>query len=213
MTVTTAIQQVERLFREGLALRLADEPDIEVVCAAVDGAELLLQCNEMNPDVVVLEIDVVGWDPCRIAQRIQRAVPAARFVGIHQSPASPAQMARAKRAGLRHLVSRQERSECLVEAIRNAARSATGPLTTPPPSTVQRGLLTRREMEVLELVGAGWTSREISDRLTITYKTVENHKQRIFVKLGVQNQAHAVSTAIKEGLLRPDNLLEVATGA
>ena len=57
--------------------------------------------------------------------------------------------------------------------------------------------LTGREADVLALVGAGRTSRQISAELHISPKTVENHKQRIFGKLGVQNQAHAVSVAMR----------------
>ena len=55
----------------------------------------------------------------------------------------------------------------------------------------------------MELVGLGYKAREISVELGIATKTVENHKQRIFSKLGVQNQAHAVSIAVRAGLIRP----------
>jgi DNA-binding CsgD family transcriptional regulator len=67
-----------------------------------------------------------------------------------------------------------------------------------------RAVLTARELDVLGLVGAGHTTREVSEALGISPKTVENHKQRIFVKLGVQNQAHAVAVAMRTGLLHAD---------
>ncbi len=82
------------------------------------------------------------------------------------------------------------------------------PASTAPGRTV----LTTRELHVLHLVGAGYTSREISGRLDISHKTVENHKQRIFGKLGVQNQAHAVSVAMRAGLLRADRVIDLAVG-
>ena len=72
--------------------------------------------------------------------------------------------------------------------------------------------MTPRELDVLCHVGAGWTSREISGRLAITHKTVENHKQRIFGKLGVQNQAHAVAVAIRGGLISPEGVIDLACG-
>jgi len=65
----------------------------------------------------------------------------------------------------------------------------------------QTGTLTPRELDVLRLVAAGLTTGEIGPRLGISPKTVENHKQRLFAKLGVQNQAHAVSIAMRAGLL------------
>jgi DNA-binding CsgD family transcriptional regulator len=74
-----------------------------------------------------------------------------------------------------------------------------------PPTT-----LTPRELEILTLVGAGMTSIAASNRLNISRKTVENHKQRIFAKLGVQNQAHAVSVAMRTGLMRADRVMDLA---
>lgn len=62
--------------------------------------------------------------------------------------------------------------------------------------------LTGRELEVLRLIGAGRTTREISVVLGVSRRTVENHKRRIFAKLDVQSQAHAVASAARMGLLR-----------
>jgi DNA-binding CsgD family transcriptional regulator len=61
--------------------------------------------------------------------------------------------------------------------------------------------LTSREIDVLHLIGDGRTTRQMSDRLGISQKTVENHKQRIFDKLGVQNQGHAIAIAMRRGLI------------
>ena len=61
--------------------------------------------------------------------------------------------------------------------------------------------LTGRELEVLRLIGAGLTTQEISALLGVTRRTIENHKRRIFAKLGVQSQAHAVASAARLGLL------------
>jgi DNA-binding CsgD family transcriptional regulator len=61
--------------------------------------------------------------------------------------------------------------------------------------------LTTRELDVLNLIGCGHTTSEIGPRLGISPKTVENHKQRLFAKLGVSNQAHAVAVSMRLGLL------------
>ena len=63
---------------------------------------------------------------------------------------------------------------------------------------------------MLTLVGGGHNSRDISCQLRISHKTVENHKQRIFGKLGVQNQAHAVSVAMRTGMITAEQTLEAA---
>jgi DNA-binding CsgD family transcriptional regulator len=66
-----------------------------------------------------------------------------------------------------------------------------------------RSALTGRELEVLRLIGAGQTTRQISAGLSISQRTVDNHKRRIFAKLDVQSQAHAVASAARLGLLTP----------
>src|SRR5262249_32400482 len=67
----------------------------------------------------------------------------------------------------------------------------------------RRPLLSHREIQVLGEIGAGSTTRAAAAHMGISPKPVENHKQRIFSKLGVQNQAHAVAVAMRQGLLSP----------
>ena len=70
----------------------------------------------------------------------------------------------------------------------------------------ERPVLTRRQIEVVRLIGQGLTSQEIALQLGVRPKTVENYKQRVFVRLGVQNQAHAVARCARMGLM-DDNLV------
>jgi len=72
-----------------------------------------------------------------------------------------------------------------------------GPRSSSPPSRV----LTQREAEILHCIAAGLSANEVSEQLGISRKTVEGHKRRIFTKLHVQNQAHAVAIATRSGLL------------
>jgi DNA-binding CsgD family transcriptional regulator len=65
----------------------------------------------------------------------------------------------------------------------------------------ERPMLTRRQLEVVHLIARGHTSQEIADTLGVRPKTVENYKQRVFVRLGVQNQAHAVARCARLGLM------------
>jgi DNA-binding NarL/FixJ family response regulator len=73
----------------------------------------------------------------------------------------------------------------------------------------ERPVLTRRQIEVVRLIGRGLTSNEIADHLGVRPKTVENYKQRVFVRLGVQNQAHAVARCARLGLM--DDALVLAS--
>jgi len=118
-------------------------------------------------------------------------------VDPHPSP-------RAYQAGVRTVFPRDAGMRTLLQTI----RSLPGPGRS---SEVHRvvdvrctaPVLSRREVEVLTGISSGCTTQRVATALGISPKTVENHKQRIFVKLGVQNQAHAVAVASRQGLLPP----------
>ncbi len=206
MVTKVAVQQRQRLFREGLGQLLQAELDMDMVGAANTSVDLLAVCQEQRPDVAVLEADAVEWDPGRLARTLKRAVPQVRILGLTTGEMSRADTARAHRDGITDVLPRSAGFDRILVALRATSpgprlRSALGSVelnSTVDPSEM---VLTPRELTILNLVGAGFTSREISSQLTISHKTVENHKQRIFAKLGVQNQAHAVAIALRKGLL------------
>ena len=216
MVSTVVVQQRQRLFREGLGQLLAAEDDIDVVGTASSADELFAVCQEHSPDLVLIEASSTEWDIPRLVAPPAAAAPQARRhrpdrLRRHRPPRSP----RARRAGMAALVSRPGgiadilarpyRTSCPPRAVRPCR-----PPAIRPASTDASVALTERELDILKLVGAGLTSREISGRLVISHKTVENHKQRIFAKLGVQNQAHAVSVAMRTGLMRPERIIDLA---
>ncbi len=211
MVACVGVQQHLRLFRDGLGLLLDQEDDIEVVGIVRTAEELVSLCNERRPEVVVLDAAAPDGDVARVATALHRAFPSMKVIGLTVGAPRPAETVRARRCGISALVSRAGGMAEILGAIRNTNRHVTRmqPLAaaanqgTPPPAPT---VLTEREVMVLKLVGAGCTSREISTHLEISHKTVENHKQRIFRKLGVQNQAHAVSVAMRAGQLRPDRI-------
>jgi DNA-binding NarL/FixJ family response regulator len=210
MTVSVAIQERSRLLREGLALILDAEPKIGLVGSVGGGEALFALCEKTMPSVVLFEVDVRDWDPCRLAYRLQRAWPSLRFVGLYRREGEAE--ARARRCGLRHLVCLQANAHELVAELKASAAEAP-PVIRPLASTGTRptaSQLTSREIQVLQFIGAGCTSREIGTHMSVSHKTVENHKQRIFGKLGVQNQAHAVSVAFRKGYLRHQDMPTLA---
>jgi DNA-binding NarL/FixJ family response regulator len=213
--MNVVVQQRQRLFREGLGQLLQAQDDLAVVGIASTSLELTQVCQEHRPDVVVLEADAVEWDAGRVARNLRRAVPSMRIIGLSAGEMSRAEVARAHRDGIRDVLPRSAGIGRILAAVR-----ATSALhrVKPQPDSASSGapaesaetVLTPRELTILNLVGAGFTSREISAQLTISHKTVENHKQRVFGKLGVQNQAHAVSVAMRLGLIRPERVIGLA---
>lgn len=204
--VRVAVQQGQRLLREGLRVLLEAQDDIMVIGTAANGGELLELCEESSPQVVVAEVDSPGWDVCRVAAALRQRVPGVRMVGLYQA-LSVDRARDVRRAGVLSLLPRAAGMAPILKAVRNQPqaviplRPLEGPLIAP---------LTPREVTVLSLIGTGCTSGEVGRELQISPKTVENHKQRIFRKLGVQNQAHAVSVAMRQGFIATARTGELA---
>jgi DNA-binding NarL/FixJ family response regulator len=198
-----AIQDRQRLYREGVALVLAGEPDLDVVATAATAAELVTATAEQDIDLVVLELDVEDWDACRLVAALRKRHPGLAVVGLLPGD-DDTLPARAYQAGVRSVFPRNAG----IRAFLRTVRSLPSPSRTVPAERVvsldeRRPLLSHREIQVLGEIGAGSTTRRAAQAMGISPKTVENHKQRIFTKLGVQNQAHAVAVALRQGLLTP----------
>jgi DNA-binding NarL/FixJ family response regulator len=204
----TAIQHTDRFIRTGLAFVLDREPDIDVVGQASSRDELVALCADTRPDAVLLEVDTEAWDASRLAAVLRKRQRTLQFVGLH-GWLDPERARRARQAGIRSTVSYHAGVEGIVAALLGS--SLTTPVSTlPSPSAPARVALTPREVEILGLTASGLLTREIAVELGITLKSIENHKQRIFRKLDVQNQAHAVSIAIRHGLLAPSAIAKRA---
>jgi DNA-binding NarL/FixJ family response regulator len=209
-----AVQQRQRLFRSGIGELLAVEIDVEVVGTVATGDDLAGICDQERPDIALMEVDVIDWDPCRLAARLARGLSSVRLVGLYGSRPSVTNLRALRSLGLTVLC-RGEGMGPILEHLRAPQRAGSGPSrprftrASWDARSESQGL-TPRETTILESVGGGWTSRQTSEMLHISPKTVENHKQRIFAKLGVQNQAHAVSVAMRRGLIRPEGPVDIA---
>jgi DNA-binding NarL/FixJ family response regulator len=199
-TVSTAVQDRRRLFREGLGLLLAAHHDIRLVGTVSSTAELAELCDRDEPDVIVFQADGLP-DTLAGLVKIRYRHERVRLVGVPCSHASR-QMHATIATGGSVLVGAEDGIDAILAAIRGETIATdAGAVTRAAASPPVR--LTDRERQVLRLVGAGETSREIACGLGISPKTVENCKQRVFAKLGVHNRAHALAIALSGGLLVP----------
>jgi DNA-binding NarL/FixJ family response regulator len=211
MTVSAVVQERRRLYRDGVALALEREPDLHVVGVATGGDELVELCQERRPNVVLTEVDVSEWDPCRLAHAIQRTCGPLRLVGLFRSLGA-VDTREVRRAGFSSLVSTRTGLAVLRDAVRGVRRLEALSVPVAVTGTPREPRLTARQLDVLRLVGQGSTTEEVGRRLGISPKTVAHHKQCVFRKLGVQNQAHAVSIAMRTGLLPAEQMM-TASGA
>jgi DNA-binding NarL/FixJ family response regulator len=203
--LTVVLQHHNRLFREMLAAHLTREPDITLLGTAASGPELIQLCDLRRPAIAVFEADAPRWSNDRLVSLLLPPGRLMRMIGLHQS-LTTAHVIRAYEAGVSALVPYSGGLEPLLAAI----RAPSSPIETARAKRGGGDALTQRELEVLYLVCAGYPPRQIGLELGISPHTVENHKQRIFTKLGVHNQAHAAASAVRLGLLsqgqpqRPD---------
>jgi DNA-binding NarL/FixJ family response regulator len=198
-----AIQDRQRLYREGVALVVGGESDLEVVATAATATELVAATAEADIDLVVLEFDVEDWDAANLVAALRERHPGLAVIGLLPGD-DDVLPPWAHQAGVRSGFPRNAGIHAFLRTVRSLP-SLARPVRAEQVVRLDEcpPILSLREIQVLGEIGAGSTTRVVAEAMGISPKTVENHKQRIFTKLGVQNQAHAVAVAMRQGLLTP----------
>ena len=206
------------IVRDGLLAVLGTQPDLQVVGEAGDGAEALRRVAELHPDVMLLDLEMPGLDGVGVLQEL-RAGGADLPVIVFTAFDTDERIVEAVRAGARgYLLKGAPRAE-LFAAIRivHAGGSLLQPLIASKliqqmaqPQGGRRDSghqplepLTARELEVLQLLAAGQTNRQIADHLVVTERTVKFHVSSILAKLRAANRTEAVALANQRGLVKP----------
>jgi DNA-binding NarL/FixJ family response regulator len=202
------------MLREGLVAVLATQPDFEVVGEAADGSEVVRLAKKLQPDVILLDLEMPGVDGVAALERLRNAGSEARAV-VFTAYDTDERILGALRAGAQgYLLKGASRAE-IFDAIRvvNSGGSLLQPVVT---SKLLESMsrdeqreeiepLTPRELEVLALLARGQKNAEIAGRLFISERTVKFHVSSILAKLGAGNRTEAVALATRRGLIRmPD---------
>lgn len=208
------------LARAGLTALLAAEPDIEVVGAAVDGDEALRLAIELQPDVACLDVRMPG----RTGIEVTRALGAATMphpipVLILTTFDVDEYVFGALEAGAAGFLLKDAEPEEIIRAVRSvAAGNGTLDLAVtrrvldefarrralqPVVAADAVGVLTTRELEILQLLAQGMSNDEIAVALTVEVTTVKSHIVRILPKLGVRSRLQAVVWAYQSGVVVP----------
>jgi two-component system nitrate/nitrite response regulator NarL len=189
----------QRFVLDGLCWVCKREPMLDLVGATTASGDLAELCERERPHVVLVDVDSVG-DPIDLARVLLRLDKLVRLVALRRSSVAPNSIA-LRRAGYRATVHHDDGLVALLDALRVDSVAPVSNLSMRVLADAGPSL-TAREHDVLMLIANGCSTQETSGRLGISAKTVENHKQRMFRKLDVQSQAHAVSVAMRHGLLR-----------
>ncbi len=200
------------LFREGLCALLNSIPDAEVVGEAATGEEAVSRAAQLQPDVMLMDIQMPGINGIEATRRIARDSPYIGVIVVTMFEDDDSVFA-AMRVGARGYVLKGADQEEILKVIRAVAAGEAhfGPeiarrlmnfFAAPKPSAVVEAFpdLTAREREILDLIARGRNNQEIASRLYLSPKTIRNHVSNIFAKLQVADRAQAIVRAREAGL-------------
>jgi DNA-binding NarL/FixJ family response regulator len=191
------------LVRKGIASILANEPDLVLIGEADNGRDAVRMFRELQPDVVLMDLRMPELDGIDTTRTIRAEFPEARILAL-TSYDGDQDIYRALEAGVRGYLLKETAHADVVRAIRTVYAGR----RLMPPDVAERlseyfphVALTVRETAVLKLVSEGLGNKEIADRLGTASGTVKMHVQNILDKLGAADRTHAVTMAIRRGIL------------
>jgi DNA-binding NarL/FixJ family response regulator len=203
------------VLRAGLKALLNAEPDMEVVGEASDGLSCIEAATKLQPDVILLDINMPGMNGLQALEKLRGIVPESRvlILTMHEDTTYLRQVLASGGAG--YVLKRAADNE-LLTAIRTVYNGGTflhpshaqALLTETPPQPEAGSVpdtalteLSDREREVLQLIALGHSNKEIAEMLFLSVKTVETYKARVMEKLDLKTRAALVRFALKHGLL------------
>ena len=180
----------------GFRVLLAEQPWVERCLAARTAAEALELTKAMRPHVALVDLFLANESGAKLCQAIREVSPQTRVLLI--SGAGRMAPAAARAAGASGFISKESDARQVVTAVR---RVGLGMTMFAPKSDQPEPLLTEREREVLDLIAAGSTNKEIAEELYLSPHTVKEHTSALYRKLSARNRADAVQRAQRIGLL------------
>jgi DNA-binding NarL/FixJ family response regulator len=203
-----------KILRDGLRSLLEEKmPGFECVGEAEDGAIATRMARELDPDIVIMDIAMPHLSGIDATREIKEQSPEIKVLVLSMH-ASRAYVVKALQAGASGYLLKDSAFEELAAALK-AAREGKMYLSTGiseatattlrtgavvQPDLLQSQRLTRRELQVLQLIAEGKSTKEIATKLAISAKTVETHRKQIMEKLGIRTVAGLTKFCIREGL-------------
>ncbi|MCU0487274.1 MAG: response regulator transcription factor [Anaerolineales bacterium] len=206
----------QALFRESMRAFLNLQPDFQVVGEAANGEQALARAVELKPEVILMDVRMPGMDGVEATRHLRAALPGSRVIMLTTFD-DDEYVFEALRHGAVGYLLKDSSAEKLFEAVRGAARGESflhpsiaarvveefarmAKYRTDHPQTLLE-TLSPREREILHLIAAGLSNREIGTRLFITEGTVKNHVTEILDKLGVTDRTQAALKARDLGMI------------
>lgn len=212
MAVRILLADDHEMFRQGLSSLLKNQPDMEVVGEAENGASAVLLARQLKPDLIVMDVDMPGMTGIDASRRILPEMPNVKLVAL-STYLKKAFIIEMLKAGASGYILKEQAFDELVRAIKTVLSGETYLSTKATAVIVDdyvRGLsgkygsalteLTDRERQILKLLAEGKPSKEIASILSVSVKTVDACRRRLMQKLEIDSFAELLKYAIREGL-------------
>jgi DNA-binding NarL/FixJ family response regulator len=191
------------LLRKGIVGLVNAESDMKVVAEASTGVEATKQFKQHRPDITLMDLQLPDMSGIEAMVAIRQEFPEARII-VLTTYAGDVQVVRALKAGARGFLLKADVSEELLDTIRSVhagGRWIQPELAAELVEFTGRESLTVREIEVLRLIATGNANKEIGAKLSIGEDTVKRHVTNILGKLDANDRTHAVTIALKRGII------------
>ena len=215
MSIRVLLVDDHTVLRDGLKALLNHEYDLEVIGDASDGREAIMLAETLEPDLIITDIAMPGLNGIESVRILRQNQPQLKII-ILSMYSNQEYVLEALQAGANGYVVKQADAGEVLTAIR--AVMAGGAYLSPTiskhliddylsqnPEDFSGPRLTTREREVAQLLAEGESTRSISERLTISIKTVETHRMNIMKKLNAKNQTDIIKYALKKGWITLDD--------
>lgn len=204
------------VLRLGLRNLLGRDESILVVGEAANGEELLQLLKTCPADLVVLDLSMPGMNGIQVLEKLRAGYPELRVL-IFTMHKEQEFFRHAVKKGVHGYVLKDDNLDLILQAIREiragrkyyssevtayALNNEEDATETLPEERLSLEVLTRREREILQMIAAGATSKEIADDLAISHRTVQTHRYHLMEKLGLKNTAALVKFAVSMGLIK-----------
>jgi DNA-binding NarL/FixJ family response regulator len=217
MNVTVLLADDHPIVRKGMRNLLEAEPGFSVIGEAEDGVQAVQLAEKLRPNIMIVDMMMPRLNGLEVLRQLFKRLPDTRFIVLSMQSADPYVM-QALKVGAAGYILKDTGPNELVQAIHqvlNGYRYLSPQLNErlihhfiqkvdsgiPDPLT----LLTDREREVLQMTVEGLTSFEIGEKLSLSPRTVESHRQSLMKKLDIKNQLDLVRFALKHGIVSMDD--------
>jgi DNA-binding NarL/FixJ family response regulator len=214
-TISVLLVDDHTLLREGLRQLFAFEQDIQVIGDAVDGFEVMQKVRQLQPDIVLMDINMPVIDGIAVTRQVTQAFPHIAVIMLTMH-GQQQQMLKALKNGARGYVLKTTPAREVAQAMRTVHAGGTyidpawtgaligeiRRLADSSPTESQRAeTLSEKELEIIRYVAAGMNNREIAEALSYSEKTVKNYLSVIYQKLHLRDRTQVAIFALRQGLL------------